>query len=109
MSAKEVIRTAIKAAGPDDIPTEAIKVNANTSVELLYNLFCRIWETGELPVDWREGYPVKLLKKANLDECENYGLIMGLSLPGIILSRVIIRRLKDVINMQLRDEQARFR
>ena len=46
---KEEIRKAItlmkngKAAGPDDIPVEALKVDLKTSAAMLYPLFERIW------------------------------------------------------------------
>ena len=47
---KEEIQNAItqlrngKAAGPDNIPAEALKVDIRTKVELLYPLFNKIWE-----------------------------------------------------------------
>ena len=55
MSTKEEIRKAIiplkngKAAGPDDISAEALKVDIETSVEVLYPLFVMIWEKNEVP------------------------------------------------------------
>ena len=44
-----------KAAGADNIPAEALKVDIDTTVEMLYPLFARIWEDEELPADWKEG------------------------------------------------------
>ncbi|CAH2324467.1 Hypothetical predicted protein, partial [Pelobates cultripes] len=49
-----------KAAGPDDIPAEALK----SSVEMLYPLFKKIWEEEEITTDWKEGYLIKLPKEA---------------------------------------------
>ena len=52
---KEEVKRAIrhlkngKAAGPDGIPLEAIKADLETSAEMLYNLFGKIWETNEIP------------------------------------------------------------
>ena len=63
---KEEIRKAIiqlkngKAAGPDDIPSEILKVDINTSVEMLYPLFLIIWEKNEVPTGWKKGYLIKL-------------------------------------------------
>ena len=65
---REEIRKAIKllrngkAAGPDDIPTEALNADLETTVEMLYPLCEKIWEE-EVPADWKEGYLIKLPKK----------------------------------------------
>ena len=69
---KAEMRRAIKhlkngtAEGPDGIPPKAIKADLNTSTEMLYELCGKIWETNELPDDWREGYLIKLSKKGDL-------------------------------------------
>ena len=38
-----------KAAGPDEIPAEAIKADIETAVQMLYSLFSKIWEKEEVP------------------------------------------------------------
>lgn len=98
-----------KATGPDGIPAEAIKANADISTDMLHGLLGKIWEREEIPKDWREGYIVKLPKKGDLQECSNYRGIMLLSVPGKILSRIILERLKETTDAVLRDEQAGFR
>ena len=37
-----------KAAGPDEIPAEAIKADIETAVQMLYSLFSKIWEKEEV-------------------------------------------------------------
>ncbi|XP_076439127.1 uncharacterized protein LOC143278001 [Babylonia areolata] len=61
-----------KAAGPDNIPAEALKADLETTVEMLYPLFEKIWEEEEVPSDWKEGYLIKLPKKGDLSNCANY-------------------------------------
>ena len=41
-----------KAAGPDDIPAEALKADPNISWDILYDLFGKIWKGEEMPQDW---------------------------------------------------------
>ena len=62
---KKVIMTprSGKAAGPDEIPAEAIKADIETAVKMLYSLFSKIWEKEEVPVQWKEGIIIKLQKK----------------------------------------------
>ena len=69
-----------RVAGPDGIPSEAIKADLNTSTKMLPELFGRIWETDEIPDDWKKGYLVKLPKKGDLKECKNWRGIMLLVL-----------------------------
>ena len=60
-----------KAAGADNIPSEALKANIDTIVEMLYPLFARTWEGEELPADWKKG---KLPKKGDRSKCSNYSV-----------------------------------
>ena len=91
-----------KVAGPDGIPAEALKVDVNTSVEMLHSLFEEIWEKEEIPAEWKEGYLIKIPKKGDLSCCDNYRGITLLSVPGKILNRIILER-------TLREQQAGFR
>ena len=112
---REEIRRAIsqmkngKAAGPDDIPAEALKADLEASVEILHPLFERIWEEEEIPEDWKEGHLIKLPKKGDLSNCNNYRGITLLSVPGKVFNRVILNRMKNTLDPELRDEQAGFR
>ena len=66
---KEEIRNAIKymrngkAAGPDNIPADALKVDIRTNVELFYPLFNKIWEEVQVPTEWKDCYLIKLPPK----------------------------------------------
>lgn len=98
-----------KAAGPDDIPAEALKADTETTVEMLFPLFEKIWEEEDIPADWKEGYLIKIPKKGDLSNCANYRGITLLSVSGKIFNRVLLDRMKDAVDHRLRDEQAGFR
>ncbi|VDP40803.1 unnamed protein product [Schistosoma margrebowiei] len=98
-----------KAAGPDNIPAEALKSDIEATTNMLYLLFKKIWEEEQVPMDWKEGHLVKIPKKGDLSKCENYRGITLLSIPGKVLNRVLLNRMKDVVDAQLRDQQAGFR
>ena len=98
-----------KAAGPDGIPAEAIKADLETSVNLLHDLFSKIWEEGKVPADWKEGTIIKLPKKGDLRNCNNYRGIMLLSVPGKVFNRVLLERMREAVDPKLRDQQAGFR
>ena len=98
-----------KAAGPDGIPPEALKADVQTSTEMLHPLLSKIWEQEQVPEEWKRGHLVKLPKKGDLSSCNNWRGIMLLSIPGKVLSRIILERLKTALDKTLRDEQAGFR
>ena len=63
--------------------------------EMLYGLFDKIWEEEEIPLEWKEGHLIKIPKKRDRGLCSNYRGITLLSVPGKVLNRVILERLKD--------------
>ena len=77
--------------------------------EMLYGLFDKIWEEEEIPLKWKEGHLIKIPKKQDLGLCSNYRGITLPSVPGKVLSRVILERLKGPVDHTLRDQQAGFR
>ncbi|VDO68129.1 unnamed protein product [Schistosoma curassoni] len=42
-----------KAAGPDNIPAEALKPDIEVNTSMLYPLFKKIWEEEQLPMNWK--------------------------------------------------------
>ncbi|XP_052284462.1 uncharacterized protein LOC127880951 [Dreissena polymorpha] len=97
-----------KAAGPDGFTPEALKTNA-TAAEILHPLLVKIWEQKQVPADWKFGHLVKLPKKDDISQCNNWRGIMLLSIPSKVLTRIILERLKVAIDMRLRAEHAGFR
>ena len=98
-----------KAAGPDGIPADAIKADTETTTSVLHSLFSKIWEKGEVPAQWREGIVMKLPKKGDLRDCNNYQGIMLLSVSGKVLNRIVLERVREAVDPKLGDQQAGFR
>ena len=80
-----------------------------TTVDILHDLFIKVWNNEEFPADWREGHLVKLPKKGDLSNCSNYRGITLLSIPGKVFNRVLLERIKEVTDNKLRENQAGFR
>ena len=78
-------------------------------MELLYPLFKKIWEEVQVSSEWKEGYLIKLPTKGDLGSCSNHRGITLLSIQGKVSSRVLLKRMKDAFDPQLRDHQAGFR
>ncbi|CAH8593510.1 unnamed protein product [Schistosoma intercalatum] len=97
-----------KAAGPDNIPAEALKADVAATAKILHILFNKIWDEEQVPTDWKEGLLIKILKKGDLSKCDNYRGITLLSIPGKVFNRVLLNRMKNCVDAQLRDQQAGF-
>ncbi|VDP83737.1 unnamed protein product, partial [Schistosoma curassoni] len=98
-----------KAPGPDNIPAEALKADVAVTARILHILFSKIWDEEQVQTDWEEGLLVKIPNKGDLSKCDNYRGITLLSIPGKVFNRVLLNRMKDRIDSQLRDQQAGFR
>ena len=68
-----------------------------------------MWEDEQIPEDWKEVLLIKLPKKGDLSSCSNYRGITLLSIPSKVFSRVLLNRMREAIDTQLRDQQAGFR
>lgn len=98
-----------KAAGVDNIPVEALKEGGAEIVDSLHELLNLVWKEEEISTDWTKGLLVKLPKSGDLSQCDKWRGITLLSIPSKVLTRVILDRMKDAVDRELREEQAGFR
>ena len=98
-----------KAGGVDGMTAELMKADLETTVALLYDLLLKIWESERVPNDWRCGLIIRLTKNGNFMECGNWRGITLLPVVAKVLGKVIITRIRDTVDIRLRQEQAGFR
>lgn len=98
-----------KAAGSDNIAAEVLKCNPEQFAAILHSLFCKIWISQTFPSDWLQGTIVKLYKKGDATDCNNWRGITILSSVMKIFMKVILERMVIHIDEKLRREQAGFR
>jgi O-phosphoseryl-tRNA(Cys) synthetase len=66
---KQEIRKAIKnmkngkAPGPDNITAELLQADMETTVNILHKLLYEIWNTEQVPEEWKTGLLVKYQRK----------------------------------------------
>ncbi|KAH9582971.1 hypothetical protein MS3_00007546 [Schistosoma haematobium] len=98
-----------KAAGPDNISADALKADVAATARILHILFNKIWDEEQVPKDWKEGLLIKIPKKGDFSNCGNYRGITLLSIPVKVYNRVLLNRIKNCVDAQLRDQQAGLR
>nr|XP_043067309.1 uncharacterized protein LOC122321444 [Drosophila bipectinata] len=87
-----------KAAGDDGIMAET-----------LHSHFNNIWESERIPTSWKKGTIIKLPKKGDLSDCNNWRGITLLKTSYKVLATLLNERLQKKIEPTLRDEQGGFR
>ena len=98
-----------KAPGGDCLNAEMLKADPDMTTTALHPLFKAIWDEEKLPGDWCKGTIIKVPKKGNLADCNNWRGITLLSIPSKVLCKIIINRLGPALDKILRKEQCGFR
>ena len=91
------------------VQAELLKAEEHQTALALTEILRDIWTSEETPQSWKMGLIVKLPKKGDLSNCNNWRGIMLLPVTSKVLSRIILNRLSDTIDHYLRKEQAGFR
>ena len=98
-----------KAGGLDGITADMLKAEEVYTPVHLHSILGNIWNDMDIPKEWTTGLIIKLPKKGDLSDCNNWRGITLLSLTSKIMSRIIQKRLSNAIDVKLRTEQAGFR
>ena len=75
----------------------------------LHRVISRVWEQESIPQDWKKAIIIPIHKKGDRKECGNSRGISLLSVPGKVLTRVILNKIGKIIDEKLRDNQCGFR
>ncbi|KAL9988465.1 hypothetical protein ACROYT_G002914 [Oculina patagonica] len=91
-----------KSPGMDAISAEMLKCSESDAVKQLHLLFNYIWKVQCVPEDWKKSLIVKVSKKGDLTQCDNYRGISLLSVPSKIFCRIFIDRVKSGVDEMIR-------
>ena len=78
-------------------------------IEKLVEIGIIVWNSEKVPSEWTKGCIIKLPKKGSLCDCNNWRGITLLTIARKIVCRVLLMRLRDEIDLKLRENQAGFR
>ncbi|XP_049944546.1 uncharacterized protein LOC126426686 [Schistocerca serialis cubense] len=83
-----------KAPGVDNIPLELLTALGEPVLTKHYHLVSKMYETGEVPSDFKKNIIIPIPKKAGVDRCENYRTNSLISHSCKILTRILYRRME---------------
>ena len=98
-----------RSPGEDEVVAEMLKSGGEATVEWLFDILREVWRTRRVPVEWKRSVLVPIHKKNDRKVCDNYRGIAMLSVPGKVLSLILLERLQTIIDPQLLDSQRGFR
>ena len=82
--------------GYDRLPLRILKDGAPVLAKPLSILFQKIYETKEIPEQWKISKVIPLLKKGNKEEIKNYRPISNLCSISKIFEKLILKRLEEI-------------
>lgn len=98
-----------KAPGIDNVPAELLKYGGELLWRCMHELILMIWQTEELPEEWKCGVICPLFKKGDRLECSNYRGITLLNIAYKVLANVLYKRLVPYAEEILGEYQCGFR
>ncbi|CAF0958491.1 unnamed protein product [Didymodactylos carnosus] len=98
-----------KALGVDKISAEMLKAGGDIIAKRLQKLLNQIWKQNKSPKQFKRGIIVKLPKKGDLRDPNNWRGITLLLIPGKVLCGILADRIRPATEKALRKEQAGFR
>uniref|UniRef100_A0A8D8RKC5 Craniofacial development protein 2 n=1 Tax=Cacopsylla melanoneura TaxID=428564 RepID=A0A8D8RKC5_9HEMI len=97
-----------KAAGPDNLEIEFMKLLNETGVKKLTKMYNKIYETGILPQPWLTSEFITLPKSTGAKRCEEYRTISLMSHLLKLFLKIIHRRIYKLCEEQIAPNQFGF-
>ncbi|KER22108.1 hypothetical protein T265_09726 [Opisthorchis viverrini] len=98
-----------KAPGPDGLYPALFKEGGNSLVTHLTKLIGTMWDEEKVPAEWGMSTVIPIFKKGARTLCDNHHVISLLAVASKVLSGLILRRLTEHRERQIRENQAGFR
>ena len=97
-----------KAAGPDEISAEMLKLGEESVTRALHRIIVNVWQTGKWSTDWTLVYLRPDLQEGRPTVCSTIVRFL-ISHASKVMLRVILDRMRDMVEYEVAEEQAGFR
>ena len=98
-----------KASEVDEVSPELLRADMEDNAQKLTRCYNLLWETKSWSEMWKKGLIVKIFKKDDLRDCNNWRGVTLLPVISKIFCRMLLERIKRCVDKKLRKEQTGFR
>ena len=95
--------------GVGEIPAELLRSLGQRGNNRLFKLASKIYETGEVPSDFKQSTIVTIPKLTHADKYEDYRTISLVSHASKLITKIVCRRIENKIDNELDEDQFGFR
>jgi hypothetical protein len=98
-----------KSPGPDGLHPALFKEGGEALVNNLTTFLRVLWSENKIPTEWSLSTVIPIFKKGARTSCENHRGISLVAVASKVLSAIMLRRLLEYRESQIRENQAGFR